>query len=141
MEHAVAGRRVAGTGGREGRSGDEQRIALAWDALAEARHRLFGGDVRSAAGAVEAALSVATQALLKSRGLPPTTHADLGTSRAACEIVLGSPAGRLAECACELAGLGMYPAELLGARDLEAARSALNSSAALVALIESEVCR
>ena len=122
-------------------SGGTPRLSRAWEALTDARRCLGGGDLRSAAASVEVAVGLATQALLESRGLPPTTHTDIGTSRAACEIVLGSPAGQLAACACELNGLGMYPAGLLGSRDIEAARSALNSSAALVALIESEVCR
>lgn len=121
--------------------GCNHRLRCAWDALANARTCLSDGDVRSAAGAVECAVGAATLALLEARGLPPTTLTDIGTCRAACEIVLGSSAGRLAECACDLAGLGTYPAALLGSRDIRLAKSALNSSAALVALIESEVCR
>lgn len=90
---------------------------------------------------MELAVCTATQALLLTRKLPSVNPVDIGTCCAVCEIVLGSQAGRLAQAACAMVGLTRYPGELLSTRDITDARVALNSSAALVALIECEVCR
>ncbi|MEN6430891.1 MAG: hypothetical protein ABFC80_08665, partial [Coriobacteriales bacterium] len=79
--------------------------------------------------------------LLRSRGLPPTTHVDLGTSWAVVEIVLGERAGGLAKSASDLIGLSGLPEQMLAQAEMNAARSAVQSAAALVALIESEVYR
>lgn len=134
------GSRITPHAARQPRGGPAvSAFAQAWDALGTARRALGRGDIRGVADAATLALAVATRNLLSARGLPPTVVSDLGTSRAICEIVLGDSAGRLAESACDLEGLRVYPQSLLGPRDIGAARVALDSSAALVALIESEV--
>ncbi|MEN6430444.1 MAG: hypothetical protein ABFC80_06335, partial [Coriobacteriales bacterium] len=76
----------------------------AWESLAHAYQALDAGDLAAVREGVAASLAHATRLLLRSRGLPPTTHVDLGTSWAVVEIVLGERAGGLAKSASDLIG-------------------------------------